>query len=299
MARTARLKLTDPSVALYHLMSRTNAQRFLFNRREIKDELVSSLKRAAAFCGIDLNAYTMMDNHFHIVCKVTRTGEPVTEEEVIRRYAILKGAKAAERLRKQINDLRLAGCAQVAEEELNRLRVRMNDISEFIKLFKEMFNVWYKAYIAKHTGEEYSGSIWNGRFKSTLIQDGKYLHTCCKYVYYNPIRAGIVHRAHEYAWSWIAGAEGGSSSNAGTDPAITAGVGSVPEEALLRRVVQIGAGKVFGDEEFVKARLFGFGGKLKSSTAVARPVGQLGFASHGYLLAKKLAAKLANRGSAA
>ena len=75
---------------------------------------------------------------------------------------------------------------------------RMWNASEFIKTFKELFNVWYK----RERG--YSGSIWDGRFKSTLVEDGRYRAICMRYVYLNPVRAGMVKHATDYAWSWIA-----------------------------------------------------------------------------------------------
>ena len=46
MARPRRIKKdTD---AHYHLMSRTNDRRFLFEKGELKTELVAALRRAAA-----------------------------------------------------------------------------------------------------------------------------------------------------------------------------------------------------------------------------------------------------------
>ena len=49
MARTARMKLTGEGTAYYHLMSRTNDKRFLFEKGRVKTEMVAALRRAAAF----------------------------------------------------------------------------------------------------------------------------------------------------------------------------------------------------------------------------------------------------------
>ena len=73
MARTARIKKSNNGTARYHLMSRTNDRRFLFEKGRVKTQLVDALKRAAAFSGVELEAYVAMDNHFHIVCKVVRS----------------------------------------------------------------------------------------------------------------------------------------------------------------------------------------------------------------------------------
>jgi putative transposase len=46
-----------------------------------------------------------------------------------------------------------------------------------------------------------TGTLWEGRFKSSLIDTERYLFACHRYIELNPVRAGIVHHAHEYAWS--------------------------------------------------------------------------------------------------
>ena len=53
MARTARIKKNGSGVAYYHLMSRTNGRKFLFDRGGVKTQLVDALKKAAAFSGVD------------------------------------------------------------------------------------------------------------------------------------------------------------------------------------------------------------------------------------------------------
>jgi len=45
------------------------------------------------------------------------------------------------------------------------------------------------------------GHLWQGRFKSKVIEDEKYLLDCINYVENNPVRAGIVKSAAEYRWS--------------------------------------------------------------------------------------------------
>jgi len=48
--------------------------------------------------------------------------------------------------------------------------------------------------------EGWIGHLWQGRFFSCPL-DGPYLFRAIRYVERNPIRAGIVRRAEEYAWS--------------------------------------------------------------------------------------------------
>ena len=48
----------------------------------------------------------------------------------------------------------------------------------------------------RHINKEYrrSGTLWGGRFKSSLIQSERYLLTCSRYIELNPVRAGMVER---------------------------------------------------------------------------------------------------------
>ena len=125
MARTSRLKKNAAGTAHYHLMSRTNDRRFLFEKGRVKSSLIDALRRAAAFSGIRLEAYSGMDNHFHVVCEVVRTDEPVPEDEILRRVAMLKGDAAADELAAHWRELRSAGLDMMVEAAQNRLRERL------------------------------------------------------------------------------------------------------------------------------------------------------------------------------
>jgi len=46
-----------------------------------------------------------------------------------------------------------------------------------------------------------SGSIWEGRYKASLIQDEHYLLTCMRYIELNPVRADMVRSPAHYRWS--------------------------------------------------------------------------------------------------
>lgn len=56
---------------------------------------------------------------------------------------------------------------------------------------------------AKHYRREYSGVgyLWQGRFKSFVIQDGRYILECGRYIELNPVRAGIVDGVEKYPWT--------------------------------------------------------------------------------------------------
>lgn len=46
-----------------------------------------------------------------------------------------------------------------------------------------------------------SGTLWEGRFKSAVIDTERYLFVCSRYIELNPVRAGMVTRPQDYPWS--------------------------------------------------------------------------------------------------
>ena len=58
-------------------------------------------------------------------------------------------------------------------------------------------------YYVQHYNYSYkrTGTLWEGRYKATLIDSESYLLTCMRYIELNPVRAGIVSHPSEYRWS--------------------------------------------------------------------------------------------------
>ncbi len=54
-------------------------------------------------------------------------------------------------------------------------------------------------YVNKH--EKRTGSLWEGRFKSSIVSTKKYLPACCRNIELNPLRAGMVIDPVQYPWS--------------------------------------------------------------------------------------------------
>lgn len=63
----------------------------------------------------------------------------------------------------------------------------------------------------KHLGQRYvqyinrtygrSGTLWEGRFRSCLVQNEHYLLSCYRYIELNPVRANLVKHPGSYLWS--------------------------------------------------------------------------------------------------
>lgn len=46
-----------------------------------------------------------------------------------------------------------------------------------------------------------TGTLWEGRYRSTLIQADRYFLACMAYIDLNPVRGGLVSHARDYPWS--------------------------------------------------------------------------------------------------
>ena len=48
---------------------------------------------------------------------------------------------------------------------------------------------------------ERTGTLWEGRFKSTAVETERYFIEVHKYIEFNPVKAGIVSKPEDYKWS--------------------------------------------------------------------------------------------------
>jgi putative transposase len=57
----------------------------------------------------------------------------------------------------------------------------------------------YVSYFNKE--HERTGTLWEGRFRSSIIGSARYLFACYRYIELNPLRAGMVNSVERYEWS--------------------------------------------------------------------------------------------------
>jgi putative transposase len=131
-----------------------------------------------------------------------------------------------------------------------------------------------------------SGTLWEGRYKSTLIQTESYLLACMAYIDLNPVRAGMVGQARDYAWSSHAHYIGLRVDKLVTPHPLFWDLGNTPfaREAAYAEMVQAGVsdaqktaltdsalrGWALGDRDFVK-QLQKFTDRRVSKSAAGRP----------------------------
>src|ERR1700757_3980819 len=57
----------------------------------------------------------------------------------------------------------------------------------------------YVQYVNGNYGR--SGTLWEGRFRSAVVQSERYLLACSRYIELNPVRAAMVGHPRQYRWS--------------------------------------------------------------------------------------------------
>jgi putative transposase len=91
-----------------------------------------------------------------------------------------------------------------------------------------------------------SGTLWEGRYKSTLIQTERYLLACMAYIDLNPVRAGLVVAPQDYSWSSHLHYLGARSDRLITPHSLYWELGNTPfaREAAYAELVQRGVSQV-------------------------------------------------------
>lgn len=194
--RRSRLRAPEGSkFAYYHCVSRVVDRRFVFGPDE-KSYFASLMRRCAEFCGVEVAAYCLMSNHFHILVGIPKPPQTApSDEDLLLRLEKLGGRTGVDVLRHQLQEARVRADAGVVAELRGRLLRRLWNVSEFMKLVKQRFSVWFNR---RH---ERTGTLWEERFRSVLVESaGNALSAMAAYIDLNPVRAGLVSHPREYRW---------------------------------------------------------------------------------------------------
>lgn len=191
--RSARIKVsTSGGDSVYHVMTRTVNGAFLLDD-PAKETLRKQLWQIADYCGVQVLTYAIMSNHFHVLLRVPKAAE-VPNEELLRRYSVLYPKPT--RFQQARLDVILAWLKSgdpEGEAWRKRQVMMMGDVSQFMKLLKQRFSVWFN-----RTHNRF-GTLWAERFKSILVEgQGKILETMAGYIDLNAVRAGLVSDPKDY-----------------------------------------------------------------------------------------------------
>lgn len=177
----------------YHCISRCVRRAFLcgadpvtgydFSHR--RQWIVERLKTLSEVFAVDLCAYAVMSNHYHVVVHLDQQrARSWSDREVAARWmSLFSGPPLVQRL---MAGSRLEQAErQRAERYIELWRARLCDLSWFMRCMNEAI-----ARLA-NAEDRCTGRFWEGRFKSQALLDERALLACMAYVDLNPIRAAI------------------------------------------------------------------------------------------------------------
>jgi len=190
-ARNSLIDLT--STSYYHVINRCIKRSFLCgedkytgrNYEHRRQWIVDRIKLLSSIFSIDIAAYGVLSNHYHLVLHVNKVNADCwTMDEVIERwYRLYHGTLLVDRY--LAGETLSPAHLDAVEDVVAVWRKRLYDISWFMKCLNE--------FIARAANKEdnCTGKFWEGRFKSQALLDETALLSCMAYVDLNPIRAGM------------------------------------------------------------------------------------------------------------
>ena len=190
---TARRLLADPRTSgVFHCISRCARRAYLCGRDEYSGRdfehrrkwIRDRLQVLASLFGVDVYAYAVMSNHFHVVVRTDPGRIAVwADAEVARRWLTLFPGPGGKRGQPPEGKVITSLCADTAKLKL--CRERLGDVSWFMRCLNEP--------IARRANreDECSGRFWEGRFKCQRLDGEGAILACMAYVDLNPVRAGM------------------------------------------------------------------------------------------------------------
>ena len=185
-------------------MTRTVNGERLFND-VAKEVLRKQLWQIADFCGVEIFTYTILTNHFHVLVRVPQR-TAIADAELLRRYLVLYPQPTRyQTARLEVIRTQLATDGPEAVAWRRRLHALMGNLSQFMKLLKQRFSIWFNQSHRRY------GTLWSERFKSVLIESNPaVLETIAAYIDLNCVRAGLAADPKDYRFCGYAEAVAGS-----------------------------------------------------------------------------------------
>jgi REP element-mobilizing transposase RayT len=201
-----RKELVHPDTApYYHAISRCVRRAFLcgldpLSGRSYEHRKAWMVERLSALQGIfavEICAYAVMSNHYHLVLRMNpEQAQAWSEAEVLERWSRLFALPA---LLLAYRDGRSGTEAEreAARHRIAQWRARLGDLSWFMRSLNE--------HLARRANAEdgCTGRFWEGRFKSQALLDDAAVLTCMSYVDLNPVRAGLAATPEDSAFTSI------------------------------------------------------------------------------------------------
>lgn len=224
MRKTRQFYLgADGEDNIYHVVTRTVGREILFGDEE-REVFRKILFKQLRFSGVKCLAWCLMGNHFHLLLEVPdkeKALEGFSEEDLLGRLGVLKSEYSTRMLLAQAEMYQKGGKAEAFSEIASKVRARLFDLSMFMKELKMKMTAAYNALHGRR------GTLWEGRFKSTLVQGTEALRAVAAYIDLNPVRAGLVENPEDYRWcSYAAAVAGFKGARSGLSRAVKGKAGS-------------------------------------------------------------------------
>jgi hypothetical protein len=156
-----------------------------------------------------------MSNHFHLLLEVPPMAEGgLDDAQLLDRLSGLYPAATVSGVAAELAAARQSVTCGLADEsrvrEIHaRFTYRMHDLSEFMKGLLIRFTRWFNRTHSR------TGTLWEERFKSVIVESGVAARTMAAYIDLNPVRAGMVEDPADYRWSSYGEAVGGGAKGTG------------------------------------------------------------------------------------
>jgi len=191
MARAKRYWVSQ-DIGSFHIISRVAGGELLFNEGD-KELFLKLLERFAVGFFVEIHAFCIMSNHFHILATgLEKEARSASKEELFRRYRLIYGQEADPPAGTYDTSGQLI---PDADEGVERLRRRLGSISRFVQELKQTFS---RRYNKKY---DRFGYLWGDRFKGVIVSKGEAQLACSAYIDLNPMRAAIAQKPEDYRWS--------------------------------------------------------------------------------------------------
>jgi putative transposase len=184
-------------------------RRFVFGEREC-EAFRMYLRMYENFSGCRVLSYCLMSNHFHILLEVPPMAEGgLSDEGLLNRLAGLYAEVFVAGVAVELVEAGRTGNENRAAEIHGRFTYRMHDLSQFMKGLLIRFTRWFNRTHSR------TGTLWEERFKSVIVESGVAARTLAAYIDLNPVRAGMVKDPADYRWSSYGEAVGGGTKGNG------------------------------------------------------------------------------------
>ncbi len=190
-----RRELVDPETpCFYHCISRCVRRAYLcgddpftgFNCDHRKAWLENRILELASIFSVELYAYAVMDNHYHLVLNLDpKEPKQWSDEAIAEKWLQAYPSKLDEPGFEQQREMKKQAIL-ADEERLRKYRSRLGSLSWFMSRLNEP--------LAKDSNSEdnVKGRFWESRYTSIALLDETAVLSCMAYVDLNPIRAGFV-----------------------------------------------------------------------------------------------------------